>query len=162
MIKAIMACTQTGGVGYNGSLPWLHNKEDMNYFRDMTFGQVVVMGSKTWSDPEMPSPLPGRYNVVVTSNPEAHPGADDYITGDINEGLKQIASKYDDKIIWIIGGAKLVEQATPSISKFHLTKVDSDSQCDTFLNLDVIKHNYKLQSSFLGETSSNVYEVWTK
>jgi len=162
MIKAIMACTKTGGVGYNGSLPWANNKEDMKYFRDMTFGQVVVMGSKTWIDPEMPSPLPGRFNVVVTSNPEAHPGADDYITGDINEGLKNIAAKYDDRIIWVIGGAKLLEQAVHSIKHLHLTKIDTDARCDTFINLDMVKHNFNLRSTFQAETSDNVFEVWSK
>ena len=77
MIKSIIATDLQGGMGRNGSLPWPHDKEDMQWFKAATTGHVVVMGSNTWSDPGMPKPLPNRHCVVVTNQdvslfPEAH------------------------------------------------------------------------------------------
>ena len=139
MIKAIMACDSQGGIAKNGTLPWDKNPKDLAWFKKQTAGSVVVMGSKTWDDPVMPSPLPGRINVVVTSNPEEHPGADHYISENLLEGIENLANNYNKKDIWIIGGANLFSQATPVISEVYLTIMDDEYNCDTWINIKEIK-----------------------
>ena len=67
MINAIFAVDSQGGLGKNGSLPWPKNSEDLRWFKQNTLGHIVVMGGNTWRDPLMPKPLPGRINVVITS-----------------------------------------------------------------------------------------------
>src|SRR6056297_2465575 len=79
MINAILACDDRGGIGKDGMLPWPKCEEDLAYFKRMTDGKTVIMGSSTWQSKGMPKPLPNRRNVVVTLSPEKHPGADDYI-----------------------------------------------------------------------------------
>jgi dihydrofolate reductase len=71
MIAAILASTNTGGIGLNGTLPWPKHSEDLKWFKEHTSNQIVVMGRKTWDDPMMPKPLPNRINCVVSSNPVA-------------------------------------------------------------------------------------------
>ena len=89
MIKAILACDDYGGVSKNGTLPWPHNSTDLKWFKENTAGHVVVMGSTTWEDPHMPRPLPKRTNVLVTTRKDDYPGADGYISGDLNTELKE-------------------------------------------------------------------------
>lgn len=51
-------------IGTSTSLPW-HLKDDL-YFRNLTYGNIVIMGKNTYSllDNE---PFPGRFNIVVCS-----------------------------------------------------------------------------------------------
>ena len=51
-------------------MPW-HVPEDLAHFKELTLGDTVVMGRKTWDalDPRF-RPLPGRRNIVVTRDPE--------------------------------------------------------------------------------------------
>ena len=60
----------TGVIGADGALPW-HLPEDLKLFRERTTGSTVVMGRRTWESlPERFRPLPGRTNVVLTSDPD--------------------------------------------------------------------------------------------
>ena len=75
MIKAILAVDEKGGVGKSGSIPWSHNKKDMDWFRKSTEEQIVIMGRATWADLNTPTPLTKRINVLVTAqNPKKYPG----------------------------------------------------------------------------------------
>ena len=67
MIKAILACDDSGGVSKGGTIPWPKNSKDLGWFQKNTTNNVVVMGSKTWEDPLMPWPLPKRKNVLITT-----------------------------------------------------------------------------------------------
>lgn len=58
------------GRGEQGRLAW-RSKLDMDFFRQKTTGNTVVMGRGTWQSlPEVYRPLPDRINVVVTNNPD--------------------------------------------------------------------------------------------
>ena len=46
MINAIFAVDYNGGMGFNGTLPWPHNPEDLANFKSTTEQQVVVMGRR--------------------------------------------------------------------------------------------------------------------
>ena len=72
MITIVAAVARNGCIGKDGGLPW-RIPEDMQRYRNITMGKVVVMGRKTWeSIPERFRPLPGRTNVVLTRQ-EAYP-----------------------------------------------------------------------------------------
>ena len=67
MINAIMAVDDEGGISKNGSMPWPKNIEDLKRFKESTINNVVIMGRLTWVDPNMPTPLKNRINVLVLS-----------------------------------------------------------------------------------------------
>ena len=90
MIKAILACDDNGGVSKNGTIPWPKNTKDLSWFKKNTTNNVVVMGSKTWTDPLMPWPLQNRVNVLATSREAELPGADKYVCGELNVELKKL------------------------------------------------------------------------
>lgn len=139
-MKAIMACDANGGVAKNGTLPWPSNKEDMDWFRNNTKNSIVIMGSDTWHDPLMPSPLPNRINIVVSSKLQL--GADYTVSGTIEEILEQLKNNgiFDmDKEVWIIGGPNVLNQFMPYISHMYLTIMYEKYGCDRFINLSEFK-----------------------
>ena len=46
---AIAAIGVRGQLGLNGSLPW-HDKTDLAWFREMTYGHAVVVGHNTYGN----------------------------------------------------------------------------------------------------------------
>jgi dihydrofolate reductase len=140
MIKAILACDDGWGIGKDGTLPWPHNSTDQAWFKRMTKGGVVVMGKNTWDDPDMPKPLPGRYNIVVTRG-EA-PRAQCVVP--IDEVEKLLVEDLEQEDVWIIGGAKLVKALMPIIDQLWLSRITGVYDCDTHLPEDNILKNYKL------------------
>ena len=65
MISTIVAVDNNWGIGFNGDL-LEHIPEDLKYFKELTSGNIVVMGRKTW-DSLPKKPLPNRFNIVITS-----------------------------------------------------------------------------------------------
>jgi dihydrofolate reductase len=145
VIKAILACDDTGGVSKDGTLPWPNNSTDLKWFKENTAGHVVVMGSTTWEDPHMPRPLPNRTNVLVTTRKKDFPGADGYISGNLNEELKKLEEMCPGLIIWAIGGPNMIEQCLGSIDEFYLSRIPGDYNCDTHLPLKKIETLFKVK-----------------
>jgi dihydrofolate reductase len=160
MIKAILACDDTGGVSKNGTLPWPHNTTDLQWFKNNTAGHVVVMGSTTWEDPHMPRPLPKRTNVLVTTRKEDYPGADGYISGNLNAELKELEATCPGLIIWAIGGPNIIEQTLGVIDEFYISRIPGEYACDTFLPLKKIESLFEL-TTVIHETGVT-FEIWEK
>lgn len=162
MIKAIFAVDQNGGLGNAGSLPWPHDKQDMQWFSSNTRGHIVVMGSNTWLDPKMPKPLPERHCVVVTNQPvENFVGAHDIIYGNaLIPSLTVLAEQNPTKDIWIIGGAKLIESTKHLFEKIYLTTFYDNYNCDTFIDIKNLLSNYITDHESYGR--NKIFSVWNK
>jgi len=160
MIKAILACDENGGVSRDGTLPWPHNSTDLKWFKDNTAGHVVVMGSTTWEDPGMPRPLPRRTNVLATSRPADYPGADHYISGDLNKSVKLIAEDFPSLITWVIGGPSIIEQTLDVIDEFYISRIPGEYECDTFLPLDAIEDKFTL--IWQEDHPDVLFQIWRK
>lgn len=125
MIHIILAQASDGAIGSGGDLLW-HLRGDLRRFRDLTIGHTVVMGRKTWES--LPKgALPGRRNIVVSSNPTyTAPGAE------VAASLEIALDLCRDAETFIIGGAQIYTQALPLASRLHLTRVDATyPQADT-------------------------------
>lgn len=130
MIRAILAHDAYWGIGKNGGLPWPKNSDDLKWFKESTADSVVVMGRKTWES--LPRrPLPGRENIVISSG--VVEGVDISIGGDPVDALDYIKEMFDDRDVWVIGGAQLLESCLPAIEELWLNDVGCDYECDTFL-----------------------------
>jgi dihydrofolate reductase len=116
-VALIWAQARDGVIGADGALPW-HLPEDLKLFRAMTTGSTVVMGRRTWESlPERFRPLPGRTNVVLTSDP--HWAA---------EGAQRAASVGDvlaaHESLWVIGGGTVYAAFLPHADRLVVTEVD--------------------------------------
>ena len=135
MIKAIFAVDHWGGMGLNGSLPWPHHQEDLQYFKEQTLNSIVVMGRNTWDDPKMPKPLPGRTTYVVTSKPIFGYNGVKTIKGNVNESIKLIANNNPTKTIWIIGGPNLLLETKDLVDEAHVTHFKGQFRADVKIDL---------------------------
>ena len=160
MIKAILACDNSGGVSKDGTIPWPKNIKDLGWFKKNTINNVVVMGSKTWTDPLMPWPLPNRVNILATTREKEFPGADKYISGDLNKKLKNLKKEYDNKTIWVIGGPNIVEQTIESVEEFYLSRIPGEYNCDGFLSLDKIETLFT--KTWFENHESVEFQIWKK
>ena len=124
-VQLIWAQAHGGVIGADGTLPW-HLPEDMALFRRLTTGSTVVMGRRTWESlPERFRPLPGRTNVVLTSDPEwSADGASR--AGSVDEVLDAHAS------VWVIGGGAVYTAFLPHADRLVVTEVDTAVDGDTW------------------------------
>lgn len=136
MIKAMMACDEQGGIGFEGEIPWPHNEKDMAWFEHHTMGSVLVMGRATWDDSQLSHPMPGRISYVVTSRPESCPEAHGHLSENICEKIIELQHKHPDQQVWIIGGLGLLEQTLGIIEQFYLSKIPGNYRCDRALPLE--------------------------
>jgi len=124
-VRLIWAQARGGVIGVDGALPW-HLPEDMALFRRLTTGSTVVMGRRTWESlPERFRPLPGRTNVVLTSDPEwSADGASR--AGSVAEVLGRHES------LWVIGGGAVYTAFLPHADRLVVTEVALDVDGDTW------------------------------
>jgi dihydrofolate reductase len=132
MINAIFAVDFNGGMGFDGTLPWPHNAEDLAHFQKLTSGHIVVCGRKTWDDPKMPKPLPNRTVYVATHRPVVHANP---FSGDIPKKLLEIEAAHPDKKIFVIGGAELLQSAQPLLDRIYVTHIKGTYRADTRIHL---------------------------
>ena len=73
--------------------------------------------------PNFGHPVPDRLSYVVTRNPNNCPEADGVIQGDIVQRILDLQHAHQDKTIWIIGGATLIEATLAIIDEFVLSRI---------------------------------------
>ena len=162
MIKAIMAVDDNGGISKDFSMPWPKNSKDLQWFKKNTLNQIVVMGSKTWEDPFLPTPLKYRENILVTTKDNSHyPGANAYIKGEIVDEILNLEKKYLNKDIYIIGGLEIIKQTFDLFKEFYLTRIYGNFECDKFIDIKKISNTMSLiQKIDCDETCH--FEIWRK
>jgi dihydrofolate reductase len=124
-VALIWAQARGGVIGSGGGLPW-HLPEDLALFRELTAGSTVVMGRRTWESlPDRFRPLPGRTNVVLTSDPEWSAN-----------GARRAASVTElldgDGPLWVIGGGAVYAAFLPYADRLVVTDVDVTVEGDTW------------------------------
>jgi dihydrofolate reductase len=162
VIKAIFATDVQGGMGYNGSLPWPYDKQDLQNFKNATSRHIVVMGTNTWLDPMMPKPLPNRTCVVVTNQSvDQFPLAHEVIAGPwLKESLEMLEQHNPDKTIWIIGGGKLLMSCRPYIKEINLTTFMTEYECDVKLNMLEYLEGFNKNTEAFGR--NKIFTTWTR
>ena len=63
MIGLIVARSKNNVIGKNGQIPW-RIKGEQKQFKELTTGNIVVMGRKSYE--EIGRPLPNRLNIIVS------------------------------------------------------------------------------------------------
>ncbi|MGN6428339.1 MAG: dihydrofolate reductase [Leifsonia sp.] len=125
-IALIWAQANERVIGTGGTMPW-HLPEDLRHFRELTDGDPVIMGRRTWESlPERFRPLPGRENVVVTRQAGFDaPGAT------VVHTLEDALAGRGDGTVWIMGGAELYRQTLAIADRVEVTEIDLDVDGDT-------------------------------
>jgi dihydrofolate reductase len=157
--KAIAAMSLNRVIGAGGKIPW-HLPEDFKWFKQLTSGNVVIMGRKTFES--LGKPLPNRVNIVLSRHPGRLKRDFPELFGKawIARGKTSIPKPYqfelpkigsvaavDLRVIkdflklspsesqldfFICGGAQVYEQALPLCSDLFLTRVKREVEGDAF------------------------------
>lgn len=127
MISLIVAAASNNGIGKNNRLLW-HLPNDMKFFKNTTWGMVVIMGRKTFES--VGKPLPGRMNIVITAQ-QNWQAAGVQVARSLEEAIA-IAEAANFKEIFIIGGGEIYRQAMPLAQCIYLTRVQAAPESDTF------------------------------
>jgi len=146
MISAVFAIDDIGGMGWKGSLPWPHNKDDMKWFKTITQGQIVVMGKRSWDSPDMPKPLPGRVNVVFTNN-FFECDEVEQIKGDVCEALLSVQKHNKKKNVFVIGGPNLILQSKAVLERVYITKIPGEYLNDASIDVLTFLEGMKLHQT---------------
>ena len=134
MITAIVAVNEDWGIGYNNDL-LEHIPADLQYFKAVTIGRVVVMGLNTWNS--LPKkPLPNRLNIIIepteyykeTDESIVHMDLETFLTMSKDMGMEYV----------VIGGGSIYKQLLPYCDRVYVTKIyKKHENVDTYFpNLD--------------------------
>ena len=146
MICTIFATDQMGTFGNHGTLPWRMHPEDMEWFREHTLNQIVVMGRRTWDDPKMPKPLPDRINCVVTNRPITEKGVR-RLGGDYKKQIVELQLLFPKKNIFILGGPELIMDCKDLIDYAYITHRKGSAYSDVRIDLRAFMAMMRITSS---------------
>ena len=165
MISAIAAIDKNYGIGYKGEL-LCPIKEDLERFKELTTGNIVVMGRKTW-DSLPKKPLPDRVNMVMTNSVEDFKFEDNYtIFMNLEKFKKTISVLGSTYNIYIIGGGQIYKEFLPYCDYIHLTNIQkSFENVDTYFPKFDIINEWELLDAEFNKTKDNIdyrFEIYKR
>ena len=121
MINIIVAYDKNLGIGKDNTLVW-RQSADLKRFKELTTGNTVVMGRKTFES--IGKPLPNRRNIVITRQ-------DIQIEGvEIIKSIEEIKNIEED--IFIIGGGEIYKSCLIFADRIFATEIDCEIEADTW------------------------------
>ncbi len=124
-LSIIVAISENNAIGKNNQLLW-HLPADLKHFKEITTGNTIIMGRKTYDS--IGKPLPNRRSIVITRNADLKIEGAEVVTS----LSAAIALCKADKEAFIIGGAEIYQAALPFTTHIHLTRVHQHYEADAF------------------------------
>jgi dihydrofolate reductase len=121
-MMAIAAMTPSRVIGRGSQIPWRIPGEQ-KWFKEVTMGHPILMGSRTFES--IGRPLPGRQNLVV-SRTRSWPGVE------IIRDLSQFDSEAYSAEVYVIGGAEIYRQLLDRCRELLITRLKTDYQGDVY------------------------------
>jgi dihydrofolate reductase len=136
MLIAIVAMTSDRLIGKNNTLP-RHLPADLKRFKEITLWHTVIMGRKTYESlPETFRPLPGRHNIVLSSQPHYRlitekPDTSIQVYNSIEEILNR-HNEHKDEEVYLIGWSQIYKSFLPYCDQLYVTEIRWDYEWDTY------------------------------
>lgn len=123
MINLIAACGLNREIGYKNKL-LCHLPNDLRHFKELTTGNVCIMGRKTYDS--IGKPLPNRYNIVLSKNVNLDLHDSVYVYNSVDDILHEYYN-YSNKEseIFVLGGETLYKQFFPHADKIYMTIIEA-------------------------------------
>lgn len=116
MKSIVVAYDKNGGIGADNDLLWKRElPADLRHFRDLTHGDAVIMGRKTFES--IGGALGGRKNIVISHYFKVQDGV--VFARNLQEAYKEA----EGSDISVIGGGSIYEQALPDVDRIYATEV---------------------------------------
>ena len=127
----IAAVARNWVIGRGNRLVW-RKREDMERFRLLTMGHVVLMGRKTWESlPEQFRPLPGRLNLVLSRTPFETNSTNVIVASSLERAL-EVAANHGHSTLYVIGGGEVYRATIDHATRLELTEIEADLEGDVF------------------------------
>lgn len=146
MISIIVAVAENNIIGGDNNLLW-HIPEDLKRFKEITSGNTIIMGRKTFES--LPGVLPNRKHIIITRDKNY---SVDNPNVEVIHSLSEVINKYKNtpETAFIIGGGEVYKQLIHSVDKIFLTKVYKSFNGDTtFPQIDFNEFNIEFESEIL-------------
>lgn len=141
----IAAVDNNNAIGYKGDL-LVRIPQDLKRFKELTTGNIVIMGRKTYES--IGRPLPNRQNIIISSRNISLPDNNNtYIVGSLQEAYT-LAEKLNGEKVYVIGGGQVYEQAIDWTNTIELTEIwDEFSNADTYFPASKMKGYFELANA---------------
>ena len=130
LISIRVAVTENGVIGKDNQLLW-RLPDDMKRFKQLTMGNPIIMGRKTYES--IGKPLPGRTSIVITRNPE-YKLDEAIVVNSLQEAISK-ARELDAQEAFIIGGGDLYRQAQSVSDRLYITEIHTTMHGDTYFEI---------------------------
>jgi dihydrofolate reductase len=127
-ISIIVAASLNNAIGKDNKLPW-HLPADLKYFKTLTTNHCIIMGRNTFES--IGKALPNRVNIVLSQ--DANYKNDQVVVRNNLQDAFEYCNRWQQAEVFIIGGAKVYEQAIANADSIYLTRVETEVlDADTF------------------------------
>ncbi len=135
-IKLIAATDLNFGIGKDGNLLF-KIPEDLRLFKQLTTGNIVLMGRKTFESIGCKS-LSDRINIVISSTKKYE--NEGVIAFDNLETVVEYSKQnFSDKDLYVIGGGQVYEECIKYADEIILTKYNKVYEdVDTYFPVDIM------------------------
>ena len=89
------------------------------------------------------------------------PGADEYVSGNLNVEIEKLSNKYKNLDKFIIGGPIILNQTFELVEEFYLTKIYGNFNCDNHFDTKKIESKMTLTKKIINDSSCH-FEIWKK
>lgn len=136
MLRCIFAQLVNGVIGIDNDLPWMGERFkklrcfDLNFFKEVTFGKDLVMGSKTWESLDY-TPLPGRGKHFILTNQDIATDFSNQIVWLSLDNFKSYYKNNLEKDFVLIGGSQIYNHLLPDCDIVYrsIYKLTDDNFC---------------------------------
>ncbi|HZK10209.1 MAG TPA: dihydrofolate reductase, partial [Clostridia bacterium] len=132
-MKWIFSVDKKWKIGLNNDL-LVRIPEDLSRFKEITMGQILLMGRKTFISLKEGQPLPGRDHIVLTKDKSfSAPGV--YLARSKSEALARIEKLLaeEKREVFLIGGESIARQFIDQTSEAYITHIEASFKADTSL-----------------------------
>ncbi|PYE33237.1 dihydrofolate reductase [Idiomarina fontislapidosi] len=127
-ISLVAAMAKNRVIGRDNTMPW-HIPSELKYFKKITLGKPIVMGRRTFES--LGRPLPGRQNIVLSTDPNQHKSPDDGVVW-VSSVSAAIDAAGDVDELMVIGGGKIYQLFFPFCHRLYVTDIELDVEGDTY------------------------------
>lgn len=145
-IILIAAMADNRVIGKSGQLPW-NIREDLENFKRLTTGGVIIMGRKTYES--IGRPLPNRRNIVLSAITIQKEGIETFHA--ISDMLEILEWEWIEQV-FLIGGQKIYEAFLNDrlVDEIWLSKIPGNYKGDAFF--PVFEDDFREQETEQFET----------
>lgn len=123
MSISLIACLDlNNSIGYKNQL-LCRLRNDMKHFRQLTEGNFICMGRKTFES--IGKPLSNRYNIILTRNKKYKAPQGTFVYYSLEDVINEYRNlNNNESELFIIGGSEIYYQAMPYADRICLTIID--------------------------------------